>query len=136
MAPRITATPAVRCMRWPITTTPSSAPRCWRAPREGWGIFFRLSFRGPSAAREPGMTTRMQPQTLRPALELAFGQLADHLHARRAVVEAGDGRKMLAAIVFEDLGVLERDLPQRPQAIGGKTGRAHGHALHAFLGEP
>src|SRR6476620_983655 len=41
MAPRITATPAARCTPLPITMMPSSAPRCWRAPREGWSTCCR-----------------------------------------------------------------------------------------------
>src|SRR5262249_14608266 len=61
-----------------------------------------------------------------PTLELAQHELADNGHAGVAVVQAGDGGKMLAAIVPEDLSILLRDLFQRLQAIGGKAGRDHG----------
>jgi hypothetical protein len=55
-------------------------------------------------------------------LKLAQNELADDVHAGIAVVEAGNGGKLLAAIVLEDLGILLRDLLQRLQAIGEKPG--------------
>ena len=63
-----------------------------------------------------------------PALKLAQHQLADHVHAGIAVVQAGNGGKLLAAIVPEDLGILLRDLLQRLQAIGREAGRDDGNA--------
>src|SRR6202041_2233736 len=70
-----------------------------------------------------------------PALKFAQHQLTDHVHAGVAVVQAGDCRELLAAIVPEDLGVLLRDFFQGFQAIGGEPGRDDGDAAHAVLGE-
>src|SRR5438105_2748249 len=54
-----------------------------------------------------------------PSFELAQRDLPDHQHAGRAVVEAGNRRKILAAIFLERVRVLDRDLLQRFQTIGG-----------------
>src|ERR1700677_1278701 len=70
-----------------------------------------------------------------PALKLAQHQLANHVHAGVAVVEAGDRRELLTAIVLKYLGVLLRDFFQRFQAIGGEAGRDDGDAAHAVLGK-
>src|SRR5437868_14446680 len=70
-----------------------------------------------------------------PSFELAQGDLPDHQHAGRAVVEAGNRRKILAAIFLERVRVLDRDLLQRFQTIGGKAGRDHRYAFDAAPGE-
>ena len=53
---------------------------------------------------------------LHPALELAQHHGPDHQHAGFAVVEAGNRREILAAMAFEDMRILDRDLLQRLQA--------------------
>src|SRR5215472_17639193 len=68
-----------------------------------------------------------------PAPQLAKHELANHLHARFAVVETGNCGKRLAAIVPEDLGILQRNLFQRFQAIGGKARHHDCDAAHAVL---
>src|SRR5271154_5963721 len=75
------------------------------------------------------------PWPSNPALQLAQYKLADHIHARFAVVKAGDRGELLAAIMLEDLGIFLRDLFQRLQAIGGEAGRDHGNAAHTIFGE-
>src|ERR1043166_2173840 len=45
-----------------------------------------------------------------PALKLAQHELADHIHAGVAVVQARDCRELLAALVPKNLGILLRDL--------------------------
>src|SRR5690242_20081120 len=71
----------------------------------GWVEFFTRpnSFRQYqiSAGACGGRETQRPAPDLRPALELAHRELADHLHASRAVVEAGDGGEILAAVVLE-----------------------------------
>ena len=52
-----------------------------------------------------------------------------------AVVEAGDGEEIAAAMFLEDMRVLDRDFFQRFQAIGREAGRDHGEILDAFLGQ-
>ena len=47
----------------------------------------------------------------------------------------GNGREILPAVALEDVRVLDRDLFQRLQAIGGKSRRDHDQVLHALLGE-
>src|SRR6185369_14144394 len=49
---------------------------------------------------------------LYPTLKLAQNELADDVHAGIAVVEAGNGGKLLAAVVLEDFGIFLRDLLQ------------------------
>ena len=48
-----------------------------------------------------------------------------------AVVEAGDVGELLAAGMLEDLAVLDLDLLQRLQAVGGEGRRDHRHLLDA-----
>src|SRR5437868_3396414 len=78
---------------------------------------------------------QQRPIVSHPTFELAQRHLPEHQHARRAVVETGDGEKILAAVAVEDAGVLDRNLLQRLQAIGGKSGRDHDQILDAALGE-
>src|SRR5580692_7146692 len=70
-----------------------------------------------------------------PPLKFAQNQLADHVHAGVAVVQAGDRREPLAAMMPENLGVLLRDFFQRFQAIGGEAGHHDRDAAHAIAGE-
>ena len=75
------------------------------------------------------------PAFSNPALQLAQHEPADDVHAGIAVVETGNCGKFLAAIMLENLGILLRDLLQRFQAIGGKSGHDHCDASHAVLSE-
>ena len=68
-------------------------------------------------------------------MKFAQNELADDVHAGIAVVEAGNGGKLLAAIVLEYLGILLRDLLQRLQAIGGEAGGHDGNAFHPIFRE-
>src|SRR5579863_2516969 len=68
-----------------------------------------------------------------PALQLTHGELPDHQHAGLAVVEAGNRREVLSADTFERARIVDRDLFQRLQAIGGKSRRHHDHVLDALL---
>ena len=70
-----------------------------------------------------------------PALKLAQHELADHIHATLAVIEARNEGKLFAAMVFEDLGVFLRDFFQRFQAIGRESRRDNGNAPHAIVRE-
>src|SRR5262249_1956292 len=70
-----------------------------------------------------------------PPSELAQRELADHQHARLAVVETRDRKEILAAIAVKDMSVLARDLLERLQTVGREAGRDDGEALHAALGE-
>src|ERR1700738_21915 len=70
-----------------------------------------------------------------PSLQFAHGELPDHQHARRAVIETGNGGEILSPITLEDMGVLDRDLFQRLEAIGGKSGCDHGDMTYSPLGE-
>src|SRR5687767_11577018 len=72
---------------------------------------------------------------LKPALQLAQRKLADHGHAQVAVVQAGDGEEIAAAMLFEDVRVLDRDFFQGFQAIRREARRDHGKILHPFLGQ-
>ena len=58
-----------------------------------------------------------------PALKLPQREPADHLHPRRAVVEAGDGREICSAVLLEDVRVLERDLLQLGLTEAGPRGQ-------------
>src|SRR5437588_11657293 len=78
---------------------------------------------------------QQRPIVSHPTFELAQCHLPEHQHARRAVVETGDGEKILAAVAMEDAGVVDRNLLQRLQAIGGKSRRDHDQILDAALGE-
>src|SRR5947209_3920068 len=71
-----------------------------------------------------------------PALQLPQHELAYHVHAGFAVIEAGDEGKLLAAIVLEDLGILLRNLFQSLKAIGGETRREHRDPAHTRLAQP
>ena len=70
-----------------------------------------------------------------PTFQLPQRDLRDHLHAGRAVVEAGDRREILPAVLLEDVRVLDRDLLQRLETVGGEAGRDHRQVLHAAPGE-
>ena len=48
-----------------------------------------------------------------PALQLPHHGRPDHRHAGIAVIQAGDQRKILAAIFLEDMSVLDREFLQR-----------------------
>src|SRR3954466_9393258 len=71
-----------------------------------------------------------------PTLQLSQHELAYHVHARVAVIEAGNEGKLLTAVVLEDLGVFLRDFLQSLQAIGGETRRQHADPAHALLAQP
>src|ERR1700754_2093079 len=73
---------------------------------------FRTAFRSWWARRKSAFAhpTRFASD---PALQLAQHQLADHVHAAVAVVQAGDGGEVFAAGVLENLGVLLGDFFQR-----------------------
>ena len=58
-----------------------------------------------------------------PARQLAPGDRLDHAQAILAVVEAGQRGELLAAGGLEIAGVLDADLLQRLQAVGGEAGR-------------
>src|ERR1700724_3696879 len=75
------------------------------------------------------------PESSHPALELAHGELPDHQHAGLAVVEAGDGGEILAAVALEHMRVLDPALFERLDAIGGKALRQHDEIVHALLGQ-
>src|SRR5579863_2516911 len=70
-----------------------------------------------------------------PALQLAHGELPDHQHAGLAVVEAGNRHEILPAGALEGARVVDCDLLQRFQAIGGKSRRHHDQILDALFGE-
>src|SRR6266498_5143133 len=72
---------------------------------------------------------------LDPAFQFTQRHLPDHQHAGRAVVEAGNRHEILAAVLAEDMRVLDRDLLERLEAIGGEARRDHRDALDAALGE-
>src|SRR5262249_60208317 len=71
----------------------------------------------------------------RPARKLPHHDLPDHLDPGRAVVEARDGGEVGAAIAAEYLGVLDRDLLQRLETVGGETRGDDGEILDALLGQ-
>jgi hypothetical protein len=48
-----------------------------------------------------------------PAFELAQGKFLDHPHASLAVVEAGNDRKILAAVALERAGIFDRVITTR-----------------------
>src|SRR5215475_591336 len=73
------------------------------------------------------------PGGLDPTLQLPHNQTTNEADSSLAVIEARDGGKVDAAMVAEDFGVLAGDLLQGFQAIGSKTRRDHGEALHAAL---
>ena len=56
-----------------------------------------------------------------PSFKLAGNEGAQHLHARRAVVEAGQIGEIGAAGGEEGVAAANRQLLQRLQAIGGKA---------------
>src|SRR5882724_4570584 len=58
-----------------------------------------------------------------PTFQFALCNLYDHLHAGRAGVEAWDRLEGLPAVPLEDVCVLDRDLLQRLEAVGGEAGR-------------
>src|SRR5713101_6936916 len=75
--------------------------------------------RGEAPTRLATLATlapRGRDEALNPPLQLARRQMAYHRHAGLAVVEAGERGEALAAVVTEDLGVLDRDLLQRLEA--------------------
>ncbi len=64
-----------------------------------------------------------RPQGVRsdPALKLAQHELADHVHAFVAVIETGNGGKLLTTGLVEYLGVFLHDFFQRLDAIRCKS---------------
>src|SRR5215475_3698662 len=76
-----------------------------------------------------------QPAALHPALQLAQRDMPDDQHARVGIVKTRDRHKILAAITFEYIGVVDPDLLQSFEAVGRETGRDHGELLDAALGE-
>src|SRR5688572_21045059 len=73
-----------------------------------------------------------------PTFKLAADQLAQHLQARGAVVEAGEVGEIGPAGAEESIAAADRQLLERLQAVGGEAGRDHGHFDHALarkLGE-
>src|SRR5262249_29284340 len=77
-----------------------------------------------------------------PALQLAFGEVADDRHPGLAVVEAGERGEVFPAVVAKDFRVLVRDLVEGLEAIGGEARHHHreildtaaGEALHRLVG--
>ncbi len=65
-----------------------------------------------------------------PAGKLARNEVADHGHAGLRIVETGNGREIPPAMAAEDVGILDRDLFQRLQAVGGEARRDDGEVLH------
>src|SRR5271166_3891969 len=55
----------------------------------------------------------------------------DDLHALLAVVEAGKRREALAAVHLEHVSIIDCDLLERLQTIGGEPGGDHRDAPHA-----
>src|SRR5262245_14154949 len=96
-------------------------------PEFGWGEEAQRALGAASACAVPDS---------HPALELAQSELPDHQHAGRAVVEAGNGGEIRAALLLEDVRVLDRDLLERLETVGGKAGRDHHQVLHPLLGQP
>src|SRR5580658_10648693 len=70
-----------------------------------------------------------------PTLEFAHGKLPDHQHAGLAVIEARNRGKVLPAVALERSRIVDRDLFQGFQTIGGKTRRDDHKILHAPLGQ-
>src|SRR5262245_27384603 len=70
-----------------------------------------------------------------PTFQLAQHDLRDHLHTWRTVVEAGYRGEILSAVLLEDVRVLDRDLLQRLEAVGGEARRDDREVLRAALGE-
>src|SRR5262245_7619934 len=70
-----------------------------------------------------------------PALQLAFGEVAQHGHARLAIVEAGERGEIFSAVVAENFRVLVRDLVERLEAVGGEPGHHHREALDTAASE-
>ena len=73
--------------------------------------------------------------SLKPALQLAQHKLADHGHAQVAIVQAGDGEEIAAAMFFEDVRDYDRDFYQGFQAIRREAPRDHPKILHPILGQ-
>ncbi len=80
-------------------------------------VKFETTLPIPASRMRPAFQ-RAYPLSSDPALQFPQHQLADDVHPGLAVVEAGDGGKLFAAIVFEYFGVFLRDFFQRFQAIG------------------
>src|SRR5262249_32706993 len=94
----------------PISTTAIRHPFSIRPTRVAPAAVEQVRERTETVARSR-LTWRLAGS--HPALELAQSELPDHQHAGRAVVEAGDGGEILAAVLLEDARVLDRDLLER-----------------------
>src|SRR4051812_38530135 len=70
-----------------------------------------------------------------PALQLPLDDVPDDPHAVRAVVEAGQVREGLAAVMHEDLPVLDVELLEGLEAIGREARGHEGDAFHSALGQ-
>src|SRR5882757_4307649 len=99
----------------PITS--SAVTESTPSRRGAFGCCARAEGDSAIVPRSARSSRRFMAHPSDPALKLAQHQGADHVHAGIAVIEAGDRRKLLAAIVLEDFGILLRDLLQRLQAV-------------------
>src|SRR4029077_4765622 len=72
---------------------------------------------------------------LYPALEFARGDVPDHSHSARRVIEARDRGEVFAARTTKYFGVFHGDLLKRLKTVGGKARGDDCDTFHSALGQ-
>src|SRR5688500_8563984 len=86
------------------------------------------------AMKSSSMPKRTRLGRRPPTFKFAGNQAFEHRHAFGRIVEAVEPREMRAASTEKRLAAADAKLFDRFEAVGGKTGRGDGDALHALAG--